>query len=900
MNRRPVSMVLALAVSWLVATIPVGSAGAQSGPVSVRLRSGGLGDVSPKVIRLFELGLQDGVTFVADDKPPAQGIRPVDVTLTSAIEGAARLMRLRVNVTFPDVSRPPRTFDAVFPDSELFGTVQALSRQILAVLASAPAPASAEPKIRVQPICFKNVGKVASPTGLERLLVYEVVYRLQGAPVSAHLSVRPALTTASVCGTSPHDAEVRTSSDLLLTGVFELSDPSTIRIAITPLSPNGSSILTKVEVKGKTAALAQLIADVTGQLTIDLTAALPVFRATQQLRPTQPTETVNETVDQILGRARDAVARKQTLEAIAIYRRAIQANPKHARARHELALLLRDSGDTTGAIAELSQAQQLEPGLTEVSRALGEALEQQGRVSEAVVVYERALRVAEPRGRPTIVGALARAYVVLGRDDDAIRLLEGHVSGVAKPPADLDALLARAFRNRGDFEQALKHFHRATATEPDDRRGPRRDELLSAYAAYARRKLEQDKDAAAALKLLDRPEYMGELGIALQRPGPVTGQLLLVTGQAMAASQRLADALSVFNGSLESFRTPGAQAPGAALFQLFLAMAQTQLKLGNTESARRSARAAQNQDREHPAPLEMLGEMAEHRGEAADHFYAAARLHEKAGRLEDAIRLYETSLERDDSVSERAPEWRWTRLVTHYIHVCRIERNETLQNLEAWLGRARATKTPPGDAVFALALAYDLAGRDDEAVREYRAFLDGGPENVNALLNLSYVMVRKNELQEARRLIDLARSKGLSAYGHFMADVGLGVVALKTNDTTTALVQLGQAVSKAPNDPVGHVKLGQALLSARQPRDAVKSYQRALTLLGPRSASTLCAKLDPETNVDMDRGLADAYDAAGQKQEAIRHLESVLGYYANVEKWRANIDRALVLLKAAR
>ncbi len=80
--------------------------------------------------------------------------------------------------------------------------------------------------------------------------------------------------------------------------------------------------------------------------------------------------------------------------------------------------------------------------------------------------------------------------------------------------------------------------------------------------------------------------------------------------------------------------------------------------------------------------------------------------------------------------------------------------------------------------------------------------------------------------------------------------------------------------------------------------DAVKSYQQALLLLGPRSAATLCANFDPETNADLDVGLARAHEAAGRRLDAIRHLETAESYYANAQKWRTTINAELARLRA--
>src|SRR5215213_9153170 len=71
--------------------------------------------------------------------------------------------------------------------------------------------------------------------------------------------------------------------------------------------------------------------------------------------PDLPAETEDSTAA-MYARARQCTEAGETREAVAIYRALLAREPRHIRARNNLALLLEKSGDVDGALSELGKA----------------------------------------------------------------------------------------------------------------------------------------------------------------------------------------------------------------------------------------------------------------------------------------------------------------------------------------------------------------------------------------------------------------------------------------------------------------------------------------------------------------------------------------------------------------
>lgn len=104
-------------------------------------------------------------------------------------------------------------------------------------------------------------------------------------------------------------------------------------------------------------------------------------------------------------------------EAEAGYHRLLDRNPKHARAQHNLGLVMLDGGRPGGALAHLHYAMALDPTLAEGHNTLGNALRQLGYSAEAEASYRRAVEIKP--GYALAWGNLARLLAEQKQDEEA-------------------------------------------------------------------------------------------------------------------------------------------------------------------------------------------------------------------------------------------------------------------------------------------------------------------------------------------------------------------------------------------------------------------------------------------------------------------------------------------------
>ena len=132
--------------------------------------------------------------------------------------------------------------------------------------------------------------------------------------------------------------------------------------------------------------------------------------------------------------ARSAHSEGDLDTAIEDYRRALAANPNHARAQLGLAQALYEQGRLAEAIPEFERACKLDgagarEGLIAARLALGKALEAEGKADEAIAEYESVLKLApdheEARSRLISVWTgLGEAYLAADRLDRALKAFQ--------------------------------------------------------------------------------------------------------------------------------------------------------------------------------------------------------------------------------------------------------------------------------------------------------------------------------------------------------------------------------------------------------------------------------------------------------------------------------------------
>lgn len=151
----------------------------------------------------------------------------------------------------------------------------------------------------------------------------------------------------------------------------------------------------------------------------------------------------------------------RAVEAEALCRKALQAEPNDPKIRATLGLCLDFEGRQRDAIVELRQAAAMQPGIPETYDNLGRVLMETGNVAEAVDDFERALRL-NPAGFRTL-NNLGTALAREGRLDEAA------------------ACFGRALAIRGDFAEA--HYNLGNVLHDQGRDADAEGEFRAAIAA---------------------------------------------------------------------------------------------------------------------------------------------------------------------------------------------------------------------------------------------------------------------------------------------------------------------------------------------------------------------------------------------------------------------------------
>lgn len=181
------------------------------------------------------------------------------------------------------------------------------------------------------------------------------------------------------------------------------------------------------------------------------------------------------TVQVNLGRAyRDLDELELALQA---FRRAVVLDPASATAHNNLGNVAFRLGDCQTAEFELSQAVSLDPSSLSAASQLGISLFECGEVANSVPRLEAATNMPGAVFVPPLFTYLARAYLEVGRVDDAVFVAQ---QGALLPPESADAYywLGRAYAQRAgpsDGQNANQAYQRAL--ELDANYAPAREAL---------------------------------------------------------------------------------------------------------------------------------------------------------------------------------------------------------------------------------------------------------------------------------------------------------------------------------------------------------------------------------------------------------------------------------------
>ena len=154
-------------------------------------------------------------------------------------------------------------------------------------------------------------------------------------------------------------------------------------------------------------------------------------------------------------------------EAESLFRRALDIDPGHARARSNLGALLAQRGEPEAAMAELRRAARDDTTHVSPLLSLASILRERGRLRQAVEVLLDAVR-RDPTN-PVARGGLGELYLQMGLVDRALvelREAADRAPGNAAHQSNLGLALASATR----FEEAAGAYERALEITPNDAR----------------------------------------------------------------------------------------------------------------------------------------------------------------------------------------------------------------------------------------------------------------------------------------------------------------------------------------------------------------------------------------------------------------------------------------------
>lgn len=166
----------------------------------------------------------------------------------------------------------------------------------------------------------------------------------------------------------------------------------------------------------------------------------------------------------------------------------------------------------------------------------------------------------------------------------------------------------------------------------------------------------------------------------------------------------------------------------------------------------------------------------------------------------------------------------------------------------------QAVAAAPRDvsAHFNLALAYNLLGRDAEAIPEYKKVIELNPQIYEAYVNLGQTLIRSREAAAA--IEPLQKAVALKP-GEFKAHFYLGEALFEMQRFDDAVPAYTEAIKLDASSAPATLGLGRSLVKANRAAEAEPHYRRSVVIDGEYRTFLL--------------ELAEQYEAAGDATRAI-------------------------------
>ena len=146
------------------------------------------------------------------------------------------------------------------------------------------------------------------------------------------------------------------------------------------------------------------------------------------------------------------------------YKRALTLKADFVDAHFNLGNALQEQGRLDEAIAHYQRALALKPGYAEAHNNLGNGLKRQGKLDEAMAHYQRAIAF-----KPDYAEAHNNLGIILKEQDKLDEAMVHCQRAAALKPGSADAHsnLGNVFKQQGKYAEAMVHYQRALALKPD-------------------------------------------------------------------------------------------------------------------------------------------------------------------------------------------------------------------------------------------------------------------------------------------------------------------------------------------------------------------------------------------------------------------------------------------------
>lgn len=448
---------------------------------------------------------------------------------------------------------------------------------------------------------------------------------------------------------------------------------------------------------------------------------------------------------------------------------AMEAGPASEYERVELARTYADEGKYKEAVIEFKNALAIAPENAATRALLGDVYLRMGQADAA----ENELRRAKEMGakRELVTLPMAEALLLLGREDETLRMLGDASATEGLPPERLDVLRGDAHFSDGDYDSARAAFESVLLLAPESEPALRG----LARIAVARKEYDDARDLIARALAADEAS--------------VEARLLL--GRVEFEQQRYDAARQVFDEAMGRATTEG-----LTWFEVLSWRARTLIEVGELAAAERDLQALKGGIRQANPRVSLIEGM----------------LRLKQGRLDAAQTAFEEVLKMQ---ADDVP----AKLYLGSVHFAK----ESFEQAAEYLSRYLAAVPNDPWAAKLLARARLRLGDVPGARAAVAPLLASGAENLSdpeTLELIGQISLRDGRIDEGKDYLAKAVESNPES-----ADLltRTGLTLLQTRDVDQAVEVLDRAVQQDPDSFVAQVALVGGHLQAKRFQEAVSA-----------------------------------------------------------------------------